>query len=544
MASQSNSDIWMGAASSDISMPTNPVLNLEEESSWKVPTSSQNTANMDVVKDNVGTSRVLEEEWYTPEASLMDLSYSSPYGNLSDPRSSFNSLLESPLNFDSTNNLISSFRSAPSSLGVQGLESNRLLEDLACNGGQLGRSNPMDSFSSGLPSSFNHDIMNTGGSLSNITGSNNMNHNMRTSNFPRMTTPSFSDTYGAQVLNQNKTVKDGSGGPRNELVPYHSNKRTEFQSYLQGQQTLFQKRAASRRGGTISPASKSPPRVVTTASNDSSADTPGKDHQSPHLQKAHLQTTSGKVDINSGSDDPNDVGLDGDDYDVKDDDDLDESGDGSGGPYEVEEGAGNGADQTTGKGNGKGKRGLPAKNLMAERRRRKKLNDRLYMLRSVVPKITKMDRASILGDAIEYLKELLQRINDIHKELEAAKVDQSRSMPSSPTPRSGHGYPAAVKEECPVLPNPESQTPRVEVRKREGQALNIHMFCARRPGLLLSTVRALDALGLDVQQAVISCFNGFALDLFRAEAKNMEVGPDEIKAVLLLTAGCGMHQLQ
>ncbi|KAG0627565.1 hypothetical protein M758_2G210700 [Ceratodon purpureus] len=593
MASQSNSDIWMGAASSDISMPTNPVLNLEEESSWKAPTSSQNTANMDVVKDNVGTSRVLEEEWYTPEASLMDLSYSSPYGNLSDPRSSFNSLLESPLNFDSTNNLISSFRSAPSSLGVQGLESNRLLEDLACNGqgssvgllssispgGQLGRSNPMDSFSSGLPSSFNHDIMNTGGSLSNITGSNNMNHNMRTSNFPRMTTPSFSDTYGAQVLNQNKTVKDGSGGPRNELVPYHSNKRTEFQSYLQGQQTLFQKRAASRRGGTISPASKSPPRVVTTASNDSSADTPGKDHQSPHLQKAHLQTTSGKVDINSGSDDPNDVGLDGDDYDVKDDDDLDESGDGSGGPYEVEEGAGNGADQTTGKGNGKGKRGLPAKNLMAERRRRKKLNDRLYMLRSVVPKITKMDRASILGDAIEYLKELLQRINDIHKELEAAKVDQSRSMPSSPTPRSGHGYPAAVKEECPVLPNPESQTPRVEVRKREGQALNIHMFCARRPGLLLSTVRALDALGLDVQQAVISCFNGFALDLFRAEvwlslgsrfqglvflprrclkstnessswhrfreqAKNMEVGPDEIKAVLLLTAGCGMHQLQ
>lgn len=73
-----------------------------------------------------------------------------------------------------------------------------------------------------------------------------------------------------------------------------------------------------------------------------------------------------------------------------------------------------------------------------------------------------MDRASILGDAIEYLKELLQRINDIHKELEAAKVDQSRSMPSSPTPRS-HGYPATVKEECPVLPNPESQPPRVRI---------------------------------------------------------------------------------
>uniref|UniRef100_A0A7I4ECU5 Plant bHLH transcription factor ACT-like domain-containing protein n=1 Tax=Physcomitrium patens TaxID=3218 RepID=A0A7I4ECU5_PHYPA len=137
-----------------------------------------------------------------------------------------------------------------------------------------------------------------------------------------------------------------------------------------------------------------------------------------------------------------------------------------------------------------------------------------------------MDRASILGDAIEYLKELLQRINDIHNELEEAKLEQSRSMPSSPTPRSTHqGYPTAVKEECPVLPNPESQPPRMEVRKREGQALNIHMFCARRRGLLLSTVRALDALDLDVQQAVISCFNGFALDLFRAEVSRARPTP-------------------
>ena len=57
----------------------------------------------------------------------------------------------------------------------------------------------------------------------------------------------------------------------------------------------------------------------------------------------------------------------------------------------------------------------------------------------------------------------------------------------------------------------------MEVRVKEGRAVNIHMFCARRPGLLLSTMRALDNLGLDIQQAVISCFNGFALDVFQAE---------------------------
>jgi UTP:GlnB (protein PII) uridylyltransferase len=52
---------------------------------------------------------------------------------------------------------------------------------------------------------------------------------------------------------------------------------------------------------------------------------------------------------------------------------------------------------------------------------------------------------------------------------------------------------------------------------REGNVVNIHMFCPRKPGILLSTMRALENLGLDIEQAVISCFGGFAMDIFRAE---------------------------
>jgi len=63
-----------------------------------------------------------------------------------------------------------------------------------------------------------------------------------------------------------------------------------------------------------------------------------------------------------------------------------------------------------------------------------------------------MDRASILGDAIEYLKELLQRINDLHTELEAAGTQSSSQQPLAAA-GSTLACRTTVKEECPNNPS-------------------------------------------------------------------------------------------
>ncbi|KAH6811497.1 hypothetical protein C2S53_019450 [Perilla frutescens var. hirtella] len=58
----------------------------------------------------------------------------------------------------------------------------------------------------------------------------------------------------------------------------------------------------------------------------------------------------------------------------------------------------------------------PLNHVEAERQRREKLNQRFYALRAVVPNISKMDKASLLGDAIAYITDLQAKIRDMEAE--------------------------------------------------------------------------------------------------------------------------------
>ncbi|KAK6116073.1 hypothetical protein DH2020_008342 [Rehmannia glutinosa] len=224
--------------------------------------------------------------------------------------------------------------------------------------------------------------------------------------------------------------------------------------------------------------------------------------------------------------------------------------------------------------------GQPSKNLMAERRRRKRLNDRLSMLRSVVPKISKMDRTSILGDTIDYMKELLERINNLQEEMHLESNQLSllsifndvkpneivvRNSPKScgldswlkqPLTFSLGSIWHSVQLE-PGSTHARGAHPAIHLLlgqraygagkpgmsriSRRDKDTRIEICCAGKPGLLLSTVTTLEALGLEIQHCVISCFNDFAIQASCSEElkKRAILDTEDIKQALLRNAGYG-----
>ncbi|KAK7378346.1 hypothetical protein VNO80_03785 [Phaseolus coccineus] len=113
---------------------------------------------------------------------------------------------------------------------------------------------------------------------------------------------------------------------------------------------------------------------------------------------------------------------------------------------------------------GKGTPSYETSHVMAERRRREKLNERFLTLRSMVPFVTRMDKASILGDTIEYIKQLREKIESL--------------------------------EACERHPG-KRRMREVEVSIIENDAL-LEVECVHREGLLLDVMTMLRELGVEV----------------------------------------------
>lgn len=102
--------------------------------------------------------------------------------------------------------------------------------------------------------------------------------------------------------------------------------------------------------------------------------------------------------------------------------------------------------------------------VMAERKRREKLSQRFISLSAIVPGLKKTDKASVLGDAIKYLKQLQERVRTLEEQTRKRKVESvlvvnkksqiassDENCSSSSDENSGGGVSCLNQLELPVI---------------------------------------------------------------------------------------------
>ncbi|KAI4318673.1 hypothetical protein MLD38_032349 [Melastoma candidum] len=153
------------------------------------------------------------------------------------------------------------------------------------------------------------------------------------------------------------------------------------------------------------------------------------------------------------------------------------------------------------------------KNLHAERKRRKKLKDKLYTLRSLVPKISKLDRASILGDAIEFIRDMQKQAKDLQDEL-----DNHSDVEDDGNPNAVH-----IGDERELILFLLQVQPQVEVVQMDRNEYFVKVFGERRRGGFVRLMEVLDAIGVEVTNANVTSFLSLVSNVFIVEKKDAEM---------------------
>ncbi|KAB2031932.1 hypothetical protein ES319_D05G337700v1 [Gossypium barbadense] len=166
-----------------------------------------------------------------------------------------------------------------------------------------------------------------------------------------------------------------------------------------------------------------------------------------------------------------------------------------------------------------------SKNLVMERNRRKKINDQLFKLRALVPKISKMDRTAILTDAIEYIGDLLEEKKKLENEL--MKIDEENCEKSNLELKSTLLDKSPKDNMSAVKPNQVSSSlaemakmeVHVEVNQLTKREFLIKLYYEHKRGSFAKLMEGIDSLGLQVIDANVTTFNGKVLSMLKVEVR-------------------------
>ncbi|KAK9102780.1 hypothetical protein Sjap_020034 [Stephania japonica] len=159
-------------------------------------------------------------------------------------------------------------------------------------------------------------------------------------------------------------------------------------------------------------------------------------------------------------------------------------------------------------------RGAHCKNLVSERNRRKRLSQQLLALRALVPNITKMDKRSVLVDALNYLRSIHEETARLQKEV---KQQQNQQQHHQKQPR----LISDIKESCqdnpagtlrvvprtaappPSALKPKPQITEIDTERIEDRRFVVKIACKGSGGVGGDVLRVIESMGWEITNATV-----------------------------------------
>ncbi|XP_050292039.1 transcription factor bHLH25-like isoform X1 [Quercus robur] len=146
--------------------------------------------------------------------------------------------------------------------------------------------------------------------------------------------------------------------------------------------------------------------------------------------------------------------------------------------------------------------------IIAERRRREKLGERFIALSAIVPGLKKMDKASVLGEAINYVKELQERIKLFEEQTKKRTVESvvfvKKSQLSADDDTSSCNENSDNYSDEALL--------EIEARISEKDVL-IRIHCEKQKGAIVKILSEIEKLHLIVVNSSVLPFGNSTIDI-------------------------------